>query len=289
MEIFIDVLKDVMIDGLKVLPFLFITYLVMELIEHKTGNKAKKIIKKSGRFGPLLGGLLGVVPQCGFSAASAALYSARILSLGTLIAVFLSTSDEMLPIMISEAVEPALIFKILGIKLVLGIIYGFIIDLVIFLFNRNKAKKEEEESEEIAHMCEHDHCHCEKGIFRSTFKHTFSTWLFILLVTLIVGLIIGYIGEDNVKEFIAHIPVVGLLVSGLFGLLPNCAGSVIITELYLEQMISFGSMMAGLLIASGVGILVLFRTNKHLKQNLAIVSVLYVLGIISGLILDLIF
>ena len=289
MEIFIDVLKDVIIDGLKILPFLFITYLVMELIEHRTGNKAKKIIKKSGRFGPLLGGLLGVVPQCGFSAASAALYSARILSLGTLIAVFLSTSDEMLPIMISEAVEPALIFKILGIKLVLGIIYGFIIDLVIFLFNRNKAKKEEEESEEIAHMCEHDHCHCEKGIFRSSIKHTISTWLFILLVTLIVGLIIGYIGEDNVKEFIAHIPVVGLLVSGLFGLLPNCAGSVIITELYLEQMISFGSMMAGLLIASGVGILVLFRTNKHLKQNLAIVSVLYVLGIISGLILDLIF
>ena len=289
MEIFIDVLKDVMIDGLKVLPFLFITYLVMELIEHRTGEKAKKIIKKSGRFGPLLGGFLGVVPQCGFSAASATLYSARILSLGTLIAVFLSTSDEMLPIMISEAVEPALIFKILGIKLVLGIIYGFIIDLVIYLFNRKKAKKEEEEAEEITHMCEHDHCHCEKGIFKSSIKHTLSTWLFILLVTLIVGLIIGYIGEDNVKEFIAHIPVVGLLVSGLFGLLPNCAGSVIITELYLEQMISFGSMMAGLLVASGVGILILFRTNNHLKQNLAIVSVLYVLGIISGLILDLIF
>ena len=285
MEIFIDVLKDVMIDGLKVLPFLFITYLVMELIEHRTGEKAKKIIKKSGRFGPLLGGFLGVVPQCGFSAASATLYSARILSLGTLIAVFLSTSDEMLPIMISEAVEPALIFKILGIKLVLGIIYGFIIDLVIYLFNRKKAKKEEEEAEEITHMCEHDHCHCEKGIFKSSIKHTFSILLFILIFTFGLNILMTYFGEEFLSKLLLKNNILSPFLSSLIGLIPNCAASVLLTELYLNNVITLSSCIAGLLTGAGVGLLVLLKVNKSKKDSFKIITTIYLVGAISGVVL----
>lgn len=155
----LDVLKDTLIDGIKLIPFLFIAYLVMEYIEHKTSDKTKKIIQKSGKFGPLFGGILGVFPQCGFSAIAANLYAGRIITLGTLIAIFLSTSDEMLPILISEAAPLDVILKILGIKLVIGVIAGFIIDFVIHITNRNSSE------EKIGEICEHEHCHCEEGAY----------------------------------------------------------------------------------------------------------------------------
>ena len=159
----LDVILDTLIDTIKLIPFLLITYLIMEFIEHKTSHKSKTAIKKSGKFGPLIGGILGIVPQCGFSAAAASLYSARIITLGTLIAVFLSTSDEMLPILISEAAPISLIIKVLIIKLVIGAIAGFIIDVIrkLILKKHKQAKNEEEANEAIGHMCEHDHCDCE--------------------------------------------------------------------------------------------------------------------------------
>lgn len=287
----IEVIEEALIDSIKILPFLFITYLLMEYIEHKTSEKANKIIKGSGKVGPLFGSILGALPQCGISSAAANLYSARIITLGTLYAVFLSTSDEMLPVLISENAPIQLIFKILGLKVLIGIIFGFIIDFVLKLLKKNKKEKKTEESadEAIGHMCEHDHCDCEHGIVKSTIKHTLSTFFFILVITFIINVVIFLIGEENVKNFISNIPVVGLLVSGLFGLIPNCAGSVIITELFLANMLSFGSMMGGLLVGSGVGILMLYRSNKHLKENILITIVLYLIGIVSGFILDLIF
>lgn len=286
----IEVIEDTLIDALKLVPFLFLTYLLMEYLEHKTGDKTKEAIKKSGKLGPLFGAILGIVPQCGFSAAAASLYAGRVITMGTLIAVFLSTSDEMLPILISEAAPISLIVQVLLIKLVIGAIAGFIIDAVRGLIIKRKkvSNKEEEAEEAIGHMCEHDHCDCEHGIVKSSIKHTLNILIFIIIITFILNTIVHFIGEENISNAIASVPFVGILVSALFGFIPNCAGSVIITELYLSNLISLGSMMAGLLVGSGIGILVLFKSNKHMKQNFTIAGLLYLIGIISGLIIDLI-
>lgn len=289
-EEFLDVLLDTGIDALKLLPFLFITYLIMEYIEHKTGEKAKNIIKKSGKWGPILGGILGIFPQCGFSAAAANLYAGRVITLGTLIAIFLSTSDEMLPILISEAAPIDTILKILATKLIIGVIAGIIIDFVGQAFKKKKQKEENEEAqEEIGHICEHEHCHCEEeGIFKSSIKHTLNIFIFILIISLIMNIIIYFVGEENISKLILNMPIVGPLIAGIVGLIPNCASSVILTQLYLQNVISLGSMIGGLLVGSGIGVLVLFRVNENLKENMKIVSILYAIGVISGIIIDLI-
>lgn len=285
----IHILEHTFIETIKLLPFLFITYLIMEYLEHKTGEKTKSIIKKSGKLGPLLGGILGIFPQCGFSAAASNLYAGRIITVGTLIAIFLSTSDEMLPVLISENAPIGLIVKILLIKLVIAIIAGFTIDFIIRLINKKLKLKETQVEEEIGHMCEHEHCHCEEGsIIKSSIKHTLNIFLFILLITFVLNTLIYFIGEENISNLILNMPVVGPLISGIVGLIPNCAGSVILTQLYLSNVISLGSMIGGLLVGSGIGILVLFRVNKNLKENLKILGVLYVIGVISGIIIDLI-
>ena len=283
----IEIIKDTLIDALKILPFLFVTYLIMESLEHKTGNKTKQLVKKSGKLGPLFGSILGIFPQCGFSAVAASLYAGRIITLGTLIAVFLSTSDEMLPILISESAPIELIVKVLAIKLIIGIIAGFIVDILHMLIFK-KLNKEENDEDAIEDMCEHEHCDCEHGIVKSAIKHTINILAFIIIITFLINMIIYFIGEDNISNAIAQVPIAGILVSALIGFIPNCAGSVIITELYLSNLISLGSMMAGLLVGSGIGILVLFRTNKNVKDNLKIMGILYVISIISGLIIDLI-
>lgn len=283
----IEIIKDTLIDALKILPFLFVTYLIMESLEHKTGNKTKQLVKKSGKLGPLFGSILGIFPQCGFSAVAASLYAGRVITLGTLIAVFLSTSDEMLPILISESAPIELIVKVLAIKLIIGIIAGFIVDILHMLIFK-KLKKEENDEDAIEDMCEHEHCDCEHGIVKSAIKHTINILAFIIIITFLINMIIYFIGEDNISNAIAQVPIAGILVFALIGFIPNCAGSVIITELYLSNLISLGSMMAGLLVGSGIGILVLFRTNKNVKDNLKIMGILYVISIISGLIIDLI-
>lgn len=292
-EEILDTIIDTLIDNLKILPFLFIAYLIMEYLEHKTGEKTKNIIKKSGKFGPLFGGILGIFPQCGFSAAASNLYAGKIISMGTLIAVFLSTSDEMLPILISENAPIYLILQVIGIKLVIGIIAGFIIDLVTNIIKKRFENKQEEKieelEEEIGHVCEHEHCHCkEEGIFKSAIKHTLSIAGFILVITLVLNLLIYFIGEENISNLVLNMPVVGPLISGIVGLIPNCAGSVILTQLYLNNVISLGSMIGGLLVGSGIGILVLFRVNKNLKDNLKILALLYGIGVFCGIIMDLI-
>jgi hypothetical protein len=282
----IEVLQETIIDTIKLIPFLFIAYLLMEYLEHKTSNKTKKIVEKSGNFGPLLGAIVGIVPQCGFSATAANLYAARIISMGTLIAVFLSTSDEMLPILISESAPISLILEILLIKLIIGIIVGFAVDGIIKLFNK---KKKEDTADAIEHICEHEHCDCEhEGIIKSAITHTLNILIFILIVTLIINTIIYFIGEDRISELLVNMPVVGILISALIGIIPNCASSVILTQLYLSNVITLGAMIAGLLVGAGVGILVLFKSNKRIKENLSILGILYFVGVISGIIIDLI-
>lgn len=286
----LEILLDTGIDALKLLPFLFVTYLIMEYIEHKTGDKTKNIIKKSGKWGPVLGAILGVFPQCGFSAAAANLYAGKVITMGTLIAIFLSTSDEMLPILISEAAPVELILKVLAVKLAIGLITGIVIDCVGQVFRKKREKKEEAETgEEIGHMCEHEHCHCEKeGIFKSSIKHTLNIFVFIIIISLIMNIIIHFIGEENISNLILNMPVVGPLIAGIVGLIPNCASSVILTQLYLQNVISLGSMIGGLLVGSGIGMLVLFRVNENFKENIKILTILYLIGVLSGIIIDLI-
>jgi len=286
----LDAILDALIDSIKLLPFLFIAYLIMEYIEHKTGEKTKNAIKKSGKFGPLLGGALGIFPQCGFSAAASNLYAGRVITLGTLIAIYFSTSDEMLPVLISEAVPFTTIITILAIKLVIGIIAGFAIDLSLTLIKKRKNNKQEnkEVEEEIGHICEHEHCHCEDGILKSAIKHTVNIFAFILIITVAVNIIIHFIGEDNLSNLILNKPVIGPMIAGIIGLIPNCAGSVILTQLYLENVISFGAVIGGLLVGSGIGILVLFRVNKDLKENIKILGMLYAIGTICGILIDVI-
>lgn len=276
----LHIIEHSLLDTLKLVPFLFLTYLLMEYIEHRTSNKVKNVIHKSGKAGPFLGGLIGAVPQCGFSASAAGLYAGRIISLGTLIAIFLSTSDEMLPILISESVDIRLILQIVGLKILVGMIAGFCIDFVMHF----KEKKKEEEWK-IHDMCEHDHCHCEKSIFKSALVHTLQVTFFILVVNFILNFVMEFAGEEALKNVFFTKSILGEMVAGLVGLIPNCASSVVITQLFLEGVISFGQMMSGLLVGSGIGILVLFRVNKGWKENLKILALLYVIGVISGMVL----
>lgn len=276
-------LEHTLEDTIKILPFLLIAYLIMEYIEHKTTNKTREAIKKSGRFGPFIGSLLGAFPQCGFSVTATNLYAGRVITLGTLFAVYLSTSDEMLPILLSEGVAGPLILKILGIKILIGIIAGVIIDLILNKFHKNK--KEENKIESI---CEHDHCHCEEGIWKSAIKHTINVFIFIFIISLLLNIAIEYIGEDNLAGLISNKPVISALIASLIGLIPNCASSVILTQLYLSNVLGLAVMIGGLLVNAGVGLIVLFKVNHNQKENIGIVTGLYLIGVISAIILQLI-
>lgn len=277
---FLDVLLDSLLDTLKLLPFLFLTYLAMEYLEHKGGEKASEMIQSTGRGGPILGALLGVVPQCGFSAAASGLYSGGVITAGTLLAVFLSTSDEMLPIFISESVAASTIGKLLLVKAAIGAVSGFLLDFLIHLFQRKEEKKD------IHDLCEHDHCHCERGILRPALDHTWKVAVFILILTFVVGLGIEMIGREALTEFLTGAPVAGVFLAALVGLIPNCAASVAVTELYLQGLLGAGQMMAGLLVGAGVGLLVLFRSNQNWKENAGFTLVLYIVGVLWGLLIE---
>ncbi len=279
----LDALLDTIMDAFKILPFLFITYLLMEILENKAGEKTTRLIKKSGKFGPVLGGLLGIIPQCGFSAAAANLYAGRVITIGSLIAIFLSTSDEMLPILISEAAPLSLIIQILLIKLLIGIISGVAIDFIL----RKRNNKEDEIH--IHDICQDEHCHCdEEGILKSSIKHTLHIFIYIFIITLIINIVIYFIGEENIAHIAINIPVLGNLIASIIGLIPNCASSVILTQLYLQNILTLGCLISGLLVNSGIGMLVLFRVNKSKKENLIILGILFIIGAISGIVIDLI-
>ena len=275
-----DCIMDGLIDTLKLLPYLLVTFLILEFIEHKLGKKNQKVLEKNKKVGPLIGGLLGALPQCGFSSMAANLFSARVITMGTVIAVFLSTSDEMLPILLSEKADIKLILGIVGFKAIIGIVIGFIIDLIY----RKKSEKEE-----IKELCEQEHCHCkEKNIIISSLIHTLKIGLFVLIANLLINIIIYKVGEETLSKILLSNNILTYFASSLIGLIPNCAGSVIITELYLAKLITLGTMLAGLLTGSGLGILLLFKTNKNIKENLSILSIIYMVGIIIGIIADLV-
>jgi len=278
-----DIILDTLIDFVKLLPFLFITYLAMEWIEHNANEKSENLIKKSGKFGPIVGALLGVVPQCGFSAAGSTLYAGRVVSIGTLIAIYMSTSDEMLPVMIASAAPVSDIVKILIVKVVCGMIAGFVLDLLIF------PAKNHEAHVDIDEICTDESCGCKNGghnILYPAIRHTIKTGLFIILVSFVLNVTIEYAGEDIITNVFTNIPFVENMIAAVVGLIPNCAASVALTTLYIEGAISFSALISGLLAGAGVGLLVLFRVNNHQRENLRIIGILYGFSVVFGFIIS---
>lgn len=272
-----EIILETLIDSIKLLPFLFITFLLIELFEHKFTKKSKQIIQKNKKLGPLFGSILGIVPQCGFSVAATNLYITRIITLGTLFSVYLSTSDEMLPLLIAEKAPASLIIKILIIKVIFALIIGFIIDLII--------KKENKPTYEI---CKDDHCDCKESIIKASIRHTINIFIFILISTFIINIILEYLGISYLENIFLKNNIFGSFITSLIGLIPNCASSVVLTELFLNKAISFGALIGGLLTGAGVALLVLFKENKNKKENIKIIVLLYLIGAISGVLIELI-
>ena len=275
------VLEHSVADTLYIIPFLFVTYLAMEWLEHKTGGRAQAAIQRAGAAGPVVGAVVGAVPQCGFSAAAATLWAGRVITLGTLFAVFLSTSDEMLPIFLAEQVPFDVILKIIGAKIVIGMVMGFIVDAALRIARRIDAPLH------IHELCEHDHCHChdgEGGILKSAVKHTLQVTVFIFVITIVLNAVLEVVGEDVLAEFLEANPALSVFGSALVGLVPNCAASVVIAQLYVEGVLGSGAMLAGLLVSAGVGLLVLVRTNRRPRENVAIIVGLYATGVVWGLV-----
>ncbi|MCR4782791.1 MAG: arsenic efflux protein [Lachnospiraceae bacterium] len=281
----LDIVLDVFIDTVKIIPFLYITFLVMEYLEDVAKTGSIKLLKKYPAIGPVVGSAAGAFPQCGFSAAASSLYSGGVITLGTLIAIFLSTSDEMLPILISEKVSFNTILSILGMKFVIGLISGLIIDAVFKVINKKHPHKEHH----IHDICEDDHCGCEENhnIFLASLKHTVEVAFFIFVVSFLAACLIEGIGQDNLSAFLEGNEILGVFLAALVGLIPNCGASVALTTLYLNHLITYGQAMAGLLVSAGVGLVVLFRTNRrNIKGSISIVVLLYIIGVLWGLILS---
>ena len=280
-DMILDSLLDALIDSAKMLPFLYIIYLLMEVLEHKAGKRFPRLLGKSAKVGPLAGSFVGAVPQCGLAAASASLYSGRIITLGTLLAVFLSSSDEMLPILISEAVPFVRIVRIVGLKIAIAIVSGYAVDLVL----RSRRKIDEEarkEAEDAFAGFEH-----RSNMFICALRRTLEIFIYIFVFSFILNMIIAVVGEERLAQAFSSVPVVGELIAGLVGLIPNCASSVVITELYLGGIIGTGPMLTGLLVNAGVGTMVLIRINRNVRENIGIVCTLYGIALVWGVVAEL--
>ncbi len=278
-------MTEFLLDNLLLLPFLFVTYLVLEALEARADGALERSLGRTRRFGPLIGSLAGAFPQCGVSAAAASLYAGGAITAGTLVAVFLSTSDELLPVLISEKVPISMVAKILAVKVASGTLVGFAMNGVMALFGRGGAKLHVDE------LCAHSRCSCRrrKGVVAPALVHTAEIFLFILAVSAVFEVAIRYAGEDSLRGLILNDPWVGEAVAGLLGFVPNCAVSVSCAQLYLKGGMSAGALMAMSLTGSGVGLLVLLRTNRHWAANAAILAVLYVSGVLLGRLSGLLF
>lgn len=275
-----EIILDTIIDTLKLLPFLFIAFLIIEFTEHKLNKKNEMILTKAKKFGVISGSLLGIIPQCGFSVMATNLYITRIITLGTLISIYLSTSDEMLPILISHNVDWSLIIKILLLKIIFAIIYGIILDLII---RKQKNFKNEKLDYQI---CKKENCHCEEGIVVPALKHTINTGIYVLIISFLINLTFNYIGEHFLSKLLLKNTIFSPFITSLIGLIPNCGTSILLTELYLNKAIHLSSLIGGLLTNCGTALIVLFKNNKQKKENLIIILLLYGLGVISGIILE---
>ena len=273
-----------LIDTAKIVPFLFLTYLLMEFLEHKAGGAPERWLRTSGKIGPLVGGALGVLPQCGFSAAATGFYTGRMITTGTLIAVYLSTSDEMLPILLSSGAPLPTVLKLLATKLIIGVAAGFVIDGITRLIVRATGKEQEPQIEEL---CERENCDCGDRFVLSALKHTAYITIFLLIFTFALTLGIELIGEENIQSVVLDRPVLGSLLAGLVGLIPNCASSVALTSLFVDGVLSSGALLSGLMVNAGVGLAILFRNNRPVRDSLRVVAILFGISVVCGILIDL--
>lgn len=276
-----DYFLDAIIDTVKLIPFLLITYLAMEYLEDRIAGKNLERLKRAGKVGPIWGSLLGVVPQCGFSASASNLYAGRIISMGTLVAIYLSTSDEMLPILISRAIPLPEIITILATKVCIGIVVGFVVDLVYL-----RLKSADSIEGDIHHFCEHEHCECHHGIVRPAVVHTLKIAGFVLIITAIINVLVGSFGLDALESSVISHPIAGVFIAVLIGLIPNCGASVAIATLYADACLPFGTMIGGLLTGAGIGLLVLLRVNDRIRENIVIIAILLSTGVIGGILIN---
>jgi hypothetical protein len=286
LEALVHSLKHAGLEALSILPFLYVTYLGLELLERYAGERAERVIARSGVAGPALGALLGVIPQCGFSAAGAGLYAGRVLTTGTLLAVFLSTSDEMLPLLIASGTPLPQLFKILGIKVLVAMVAGFAVDLVSHAIRRRRGLSARHV--QIDELCRVGHCECDsRPLPLASLIHTLEIVLTVFLVSLVLHTAVELIGHEAMAAAIEGVPLLGCLLAAVVGLIPNCAASVAITTLYLEGVLSAGAMLSGLLVGAGVGLLVLFRVNRPVKDSLRVTLLLLLVGLVVGISFDL--
>lgn len=312
MDVIIDALIDSLKDTLELVPFLFLTYLAMEALEHGMAGRTEDIIRKADKSGPIVGALLGALPQCGFSAMAGTLYAGGVVTVGTLVAVILSTSDEMIPVFIAHQEPVSRLLSIVGVKVVVGMAVGLVLDAVLRLTHRSG-----DGHAHIHELCDRAHCHCDDelgesdaahdaaaasdgmaghhhshahhaawGIVRSAVIHTAEVTFFIFLVTLAFGLVFSLVGQNAIGEFLGVHPVRATFLAALIGLIPNCGASVVIAELYLDGSLAAGPMLAGLLVSGGMGLLVLFRTNPDMRKNVTVTLFVYAVGVAVGLLVN---
>lgn len=275
-------LEHVILDTLKLMPFIFIVYLVIEYFEHRSNTAISHTLMKAGRMGSVYGALLGSIPQCGFSVIASDLFSKGALSVGTLIAIFVATSDEAVPIILAHPDKAYIALGVIGIKIVIAVICGILTDVIF------KSKAQLNVCSKHHH---HEHFHgncesCEGGILISAIKHTVRIFLFVLIANIIFTAAVETVGEKALAGYLLKNSVFQPFAASLIGLIPNCAASVILTESYISGVLSFGSLIAGLCSGAGVGVLLLFKRNKNLKENLCILAVLYAIGTLSGIVIQ---
>ncbi|MBP1536387.1 MAG: arsenic efflux protein [Ruminococcus sp.] len=275
-----DVLLDAFKDTLITLPFLFGVYLLIEYIEHKSSDKLGNALRKMGPFGSAGGAVIGAIPQCGFSVAASNLYAGRLISMGTLIAVYISTSDEAIPLIIGEPKAVPMLWKLILIKVGIAMAAGMVVDLAIKLFGK---KQKQEPFKELCADCDCEH----HSILHSALHHTLHIIIFILIINLVLGFVMEFAGKQTVEKLMMTDSWVQPVIAAFIGFIPNCAASAVLTKLYIGGVVSFGALITGLCTGAGVGLMVLFRTNKNYKQNFAIMGILYVVAVASGLIIQL--
>lgn len=315
MQVIGDALWDAFLDTLKIILVLYLAYLVIGYLTHHKSKGYAKLFKNSKKTGPLIGAFLGCVPQCGFSSVMADVYSKKAVSLGTLIAVFIATSDEAIPILLGNPDYYIDILVLIGFKVAFAILFGYIIDLFVALFSRgkkidvmssNKVEKIIENADEERHHCDcschdenacghekhdekHKHC-CADNIFLDALIHTLNIAIFIFIATFLINILISYVGLDFITSWLGDNAYLQILLCSLIGLIPNCASSVFLVEMYINGGIMFSAMLAGLSVGSGIGIFVLFSKNRGKKQtlqNILILLLLYGLGVVAGIITNL--